>query len=111
MILKRIKEYIDAKGISISAFEKSVGMSNGAFGKCLHSGGAIGSDKLEKILNVYKDISPYWLMCGEGSMERSEVNNQEVIVTQLIEYIKSKDGIIIQQAEEIGRLKSLVEGL
>lgn len=35
MILDRIKLYIDTKGISIAAFEKSVGMSNASFSKSL----------------------------------------------------------------------------
>lgn len=68
MILERIKQYIDLKGISVSAFERSIGMSNASFGKSLKNGGAIGSDKLENILKVYPDISPSWLMTGDGDM-------------------------------------------
>lgn len=68
MVLKRLKEYIDSKGISVSAFEKSIGMSNASFGKSLKQGGAIGSDKLEKILIIYSDISPEWLLTGKGEM-------------------------------------------
>ncbi len=68
MIIQRLKEYIDAKGISISAFEKSIGMSNASFGKALKNNGAIGSDKLENILSVYSDINPEWLLTGHGPM-------------------------------------------
>lgn len=68
MILQRIKEYIDYKGITIAAFERSVGMSNASFGKSLKNNGAIGTDKLENILSVYKDISPSWLLTGTGPM-------------------------------------------
>lgn len=71
MVLERIKEYIDFKGISISFFEKSIGMSNASFGKSLKNKGAIGSDKLEIILNVYKDLNPVWLLTGEGEMLQS----------------------------------------
>lgn len=46
--LERIKQFIDCKGLSVSAFEKSVGMSNASFGKSLKNKGAIGTDKLEK---------------------------------------------------------------
>ena len=70
MILDRIKQFIDSEGISVSAFEKSIGMSNASFGKSLRSGGAIGTDKLENILSVYPKLSPNWLLTGEGSMLR-----------------------------------------
>jgi hypothetical protein len=72
MILTRLKYYIDSKGITVSAFERSVGMSNASFGKSLKTGGAIGSDKLENILSTYPDINPVWLMTGSGSMLSSE---------------------------------------
>lgn len=71
MILERIKQYIDYKSISVAAFEKSIGMSNASFGKCLKKGGAIGTDKLENILSVYSDISPNWLLTGNGTMLRN----------------------------------------
>lgn len=71
MILERIKQYIDNKSISVAAFEKSIGMSNASFGKCLKKGGAIGTDKLENILSVYPDISPNWLLTGNGTMLRN----------------------------------------
>ena len=72
MVLKRLKEFIDANNLSIAAFEKSIGMSNASFGKSLKNNGAIGSDKLENILSVYPDINPDWLLTGRGSMLKSE---------------------------------------
>lgn len=72
MILERIKDFIDTKGISISAFERSIGMSNASFGKSLKNGGAIGTDKLENILNTYPEINPNWLITGNGSMLKSD---------------------------------------
>ena len=72
-MLTRIKQYIDFKGIKIATFERSIGMSNASFGKSLRNNGAIGSDKLEKILSVYTDISPEWLLTGQGSMLKGEL--------------------------------------
>ena len=66
--LERIKKFIDCKGLSVSAFEKSVGMSNASFGKSLKNKGAIGTDKLENILKVYPELSATWLLTGRGDM-------------------------------------------
>ena len=74
MITKRIKLFIDSINISISAFEKSIGMSNASFRKLYNNNGAIGSDKLERILTTYPQINPSWLLTGEGSMLRDQVS-------------------------------------
>lgn len=134
MILERLKEYIDSKGISVSAFEKSIGMSNASFGKSLKNKGAIGTDKLENILTVYPDLSPDWLLTGRGDMIKSnrtfpenhtscpnpelgntisKDNNNNPIpqaisnfsADTLIRIITDKDETIRSMAEEIGRLK------
>lgn len=132
MILERVKQFIDFKGISIAAFERSIGMANASFGKSLKNKGAIGSDKLEKILSTYPEISPTWLMTGNGSMlktkgtpSRQEAPLEAIPATKGTKNIQDhgkkeeKDNHLInklldriaQQAEEIGRLKSRIEEL
>ena len=78
MILERLKQYIDAKGITIAAFEREAGMSNAAFGKALKNNGAIGTDKLENILSAYPDINPVWLLTGNGNINCQLVFNQGI---------------------------------
>lgn len=68
MIVQRIKAYIDAKNISISAFEKMVGLANGTFRKSYEGNKAIKSDVLEEVFAIFEDISPIWLLTGEGEM-------------------------------------------
>lgn len=134
MILERLKEYIDYRGISVAAFERSIGMANASFGKSLKNKGAIGTDKLEKILSTYPDISPAWLMTGEGDMlktkrtpenpqaqepansEHKDNKNQPLvqdipplILDRLLNTIAEKDAIIREQAEELGRLREQIE--
>lgn len=80
-MLKRLKQYIDYKGITVSGFERSIQISNASFGKSLQKGGTIGADKLEKILKIYPDINLYWLITGKGEMiieNKNLVNEPEV---------------------------------
>ena len=72
MVLERLKEYIDYRGISIAAIEKAAGMSNASLRKAIQSGNGIGTDKLEKILVLFPDLSAEWLLRGEGEMLRNE---------------------------------------
>lgn len=107
MILDRIKQFIDHKGIAVSAFERSIGMSNASFGKSLKNGGAIGTDKLENFLKIYPEVSPVWLLTGEGEMlKQNEIDPEsaEPILKQLLKKIT-------EQAEEIGQLKERIAQL
>ena len=114
MILERLKQYIDFKGISVAAFERSIGMANASFGKSLKKQGAIGTDKLENILRIYPDISPAWLLKGEGNMILTgEVSQptQEPAPTYLLNMVNEKDLTIREQAEEIGELRERIRQL
>lgn len=75
--LFRIKQYLDYKGLSLRAFEASVGVSNGAFTSQLKPGKTIGVDRLENILRIYEDLSPDWALTGKGSMIRSGYANED----------------------------------
>lgn len=66
--IERFKEYLDAKGIANARAEKECGFSNGLIGNAYKTKTALGSDKLEKILSVYSDLSAEWLLRGVGSM-------------------------------------------
>lgn len=70
--VSRIKKYIDDKGISVKKFEESVGFSNGAFASQYKNNKTIGVDKVENILLIYPDISPGWLLTGQGPMLKAQ---------------------------------------
>lgn len=60
----RLREYLKYKGINNFQAENDCGLSNGY----IASSKSIGSDKLEKILNTYHDLSAEWLLRGTGKM-------------------------------------------
>ncbi len=70
--IERFKEYLDAKGIANARAEKDCGFSNGLIGNAYKTKTAMGSDKLEKILSVYSDLSAEWLLRGTGTMIKGE---------------------------------------
>ena len=66
----RIGQFIEVKGISLNAFDKSIGRPAGYIGKQIRSKASIGSDIVETILRKYEELSPQWLISGEGEMFR-----------------------------------------
>jgi phage repressor protein C with HTH and peptisase S24 domain len=68
MVSERLGKYLDEKGISYYAFENSLGASRGSISKAVKDGKSIGSQMLEKILSVYPDVNPAWLLTGQGDM-------------------------------------------
>jgi len=68
MVSQRVGEYLEARNISYYAFENSLGASRGSISKAVKDGKSIGSSVLEKILNLYPDINPTWLLTGKGEM-------------------------------------------
>lgn len=64
----RFKEYLDSKGIKNAQAERDCGLSNGLIKSAVSAGSALGSDKLEKILKTYPDLSAEWLLRGTGHM-------------------------------------------
>ena len=70
--IERIDQFRQHKGISLNAFDASIGRPSGYTGKQLRSNASVGSDILETILRTYKEINPGWLISGEGKMLKSE---------------------------------------
>lgn len=91
--LKRIKEYIDFKGIRISMFEKSIGISNGSFGGQLKKNRTIGIDKLERILTFYPELNAEWVLTGKGTMLK-DTEDHKLIIESLRKIIKAQEKTI-----------------
>lgn len=107
MIIDRLKQYIDSKGITISAFERSIGMSNASLNKSFKRGKSIRSDNLEQILLVYPDINPSWLLTGKGEMliknnEASAISVKLVSIGDNIHTLRKNKGLT--QSQLAGKL-------
>jgi len=78
-IKNRTLQYIDNQGLTKKSFFEKTGISASNFkGKGAKS--ELGGDKIVTILTIYKNINPYWLLLGEGSMLNA---NSENLQTEL----------------------------
>lgn len=61
---ERIMKFIEYKGISVNAFEKSIGRST----NYIRNSKSFTSNVLATIMNTYPELSIEWLITGEGPM-------------------------------------------
>ncbi len=104
-VIDRIKEINSYKGISVRQFCIEVGIANGYLDKVKD----VGSEKLLKILNTYPEISPEWLLTGQGSMLKGSDTDIQIDTTnidKLLNIIKEKDCQIANLNREIGGLEA-----
>lgn len=73
LISKRLKLFIQAKGLKITNLEKEIGVSNSTLARPLKDGKGIKTETLEKLLPLLK-IHPVWLCFGIGEMEYEEID-------------------------------------
>lgn len=129
-VKNRVKAYCETIHMTVSAFEKSIGVANGYVNSISKS---IGIDKVSLILEKYPNINIEWLLTGRGEMLKTKHtlespipnnepipnnkdNNNEVpkqdsstsFIDKLFAIINDKENTIREQAEEIGRLKEQI---
>lgn len=71
---KRLREYIDYKGISVRNFEQKISVSNGLIARFLAKNTSIQSEVVSKICDIFQDLNPNWLLTGKGEMILTEEN-------------------------------------
>lgn len=69
MIVRRILQIIEYKGINKRKFYLETGLSNGFLDKVKD----IGGSKIDHILKVYPEINAVWLLSGDGDMINLDV--------------------------------------
>jgi len=112
----RFKEYLDSVGIKNARAERECGLSNGLIKSALSAGSNLGSDKLEKILTTYPDLSAEWLLRGTGSMiigqENGKAKELENKIIQMSQGNNNKDAaydVILSIADMITKTYKFFE--
>lgn len=96
-IIDRIILFIKYKNLSMRAFDMSIGVGNGYTSKQSKSGASVGSDVLERIIDVYPDLNPLWLITGKEPM----IVNVELSEEPLPDYGQSIDEILENKIKRI----------
>ncbi|WP_299135835.1 hypothetical protein [uncultured Tenacibaculum sp.] len=68
MIINRVKEFIEFKGITISDFENTINIGNGVLNEAINSRTEINSKWLVVISANYPELNFNWLITGNDSM-------------------------------------------
>jgi transcriptional regulator with XRE-family HTH domain len=79
-ILERLRELLEALGMSSTEFAKSVGMSKSRFSMVLNHDGP--SEKTKHRIYVVHHVNPNWLEFGEGPMFAKEKEEEKDGQTQ-----------------------------
>jgi hypothetical protein len=96
-IIDRIILFIRYKRLSMRAFDMSIGVGNGYTSKQSKSNASVGSDVLERIIDVYPDLNPLWLITGKGNM----ILDIKELEEPLPDYGKSIDEILENKIKRI----------
>lgn len=80
------------------AFDNSIGVGNGYTSKQAKTKASVGSDVLERIIEKYPDLSPLWLVTGQGDMV---IDPKKITDEPLPDYGNSIDEIIENKIKRI----------
>ncbi|MEN2402247.1 hypothetical protein GKZ90_0020830 [Flavobacterium sp. MC2016-06] len=121
--IERLYQYIDFKGIKAISFEKKVGLSNGYLGKQLKRSADLGEGILIKIVRNCPELSPDWLLTGNGEMLKNDIESENLsninkddknklysdaisrFINMSASYDEMKDELIHYQRERIKELE------
>lgn len=108
----RTLEFITFKGLSVKKFEEMCGLSNG-YVNSMRSG--YGNSKLAQVMSAFPELNREWLVYGEGSMIKDEVNshnNSSASLGQTSEVLPLQDDALIAELRsQIERLESKIDYL
>jgi len=84
--INRIMLVIKHLGISARQFDISIGTANGYILRMQKNNASVGSDVIERIIQLYPQINLVWLITGEGNMllEKTKTSTTNLEIEQYI---------------------------
>lgn len=108
-ILERVVELTKNEKLTISAFEKKIGASNGVISKALAKGSEIQLHWLERIAEQFPQYSCKWLLTGEGEMmaatgDENRTQSQDAKEDRLLDILQEQQKLASGQQDSIRTL-------
>lgn len=106
-VKQRLIQYIEYKGMSVRAFERQCGLSNGYIRSIEQT---IMPKKMKSISLQFPDLNQSWLLTGEGSMlndNKQEVNVQKRVDESGIYDLSDYETWLLPQTAHGGSLNSI----
>lgn len=108
-IKQRILQFIDELGVSKREFYAKTSISRGT----LESNTGITEDIIARFFATYQNISPAWLLTGEGAMLISNEPLKEAVASDLpsgpCQQCELRDMLIKQQSKTIALLEDKIK--
>lgn len=101
MLISRIKEIIDYKGVSSRAFAQKIDFSYSVLNNyLLGKRNTIDAELPYKIISTYNDINAEWLIAGTGRMikDKTEISNVNKVEQPTYSYAESESHTPLVQA-------------
>lgn len=111
-IATRIIQYLELQDVTIQEFaedsQHGKPFDKGTIGKADKAGGKIGAYAVEKFLRRFPEVSPYWLILGEGEIT---LNKKLVQATDRLEstYIATLKEVINKLDGNLNDLRTSVK--
>ena len=107
IMLRRLNEFIKFRNISFNKFEISIGVSHGSISNAFKHNKNIGSNVVQKVLEVYPELSAEWLLRGTGAM---------ILSSDAVAKVQNQDGnsaewneLLVSQAQQFFGVESKSE--
>lgn len=97
--IQRVEILVKRYNMSVREFEREVDVSNNSIGAATRRKTSLKDDTLIKILNRFEEISPAWLLMGEGEMLRKD-NASDSLTDEAIRKINEMHDLLHKQELE-----------
>lgn len=98
-IKDRINVFRESKHLSVQAFEREIGVSNGSWGKA----NTLSEDVLIKVMFKFPELNPNWILRGVGGILSSEDDRNSS--NSEMESLKEENASLKKELERLKALK------